>query len=194
MEKVIPTYKIAILGDTNVGKTSLFVRYLRREFRDIVSNTIAVDYNFRKVFVNGEEVHLKIWDTAGQEKFKSIVSQLYRDADGFILVYDVNSRRSFSEMTHLIREIGSNLDPKMTVIVGNKIDTVGPEDRKSEEKLLKEFCETKKFKYFLTSAKTGVFVDDLFLYLAGALYYGKNNIRKSNEIKKKKKWRGKFCL
>lgn len=193
--KTIPTFKILILGDTNVGKSSLFLRYMKDEFKEVIANTVAINYDFKEIFVNGEAVHLKIWDTAGQEKFRSIVSQLYRDADGFILVYDVNTRRSFSSLTHLVKQLKDVINPKFTVVVGNKIDTIDEELLVQEEKSIKEFATENKFKYFLVSAKTGNQVNEIFETLSKSLYKNKEvKVKGENALKRGKKWKKLFCL
>lgn len=193
--KSVPkTFKILILGATNVGKSSLFIRYLREEFKEAIANTIAVSNDFKEIIVDGNPVHLQIWDTAGQERFRSIVSQYYRDADGFIFVYDVSIERTFSEMKNTIEELEGILNPKFTVVVGNKIDCASEEILKNEESRIKEYAGKKKFKHFFTSAKTGEQVNDVFEYLSKSLYYNKDKQEKVKNmltaVKKKKK---KFC-
>lgn len=190
-----PTYKIIILGDTNVGKSSLFLRYTKDEFKSAIANTIGVDYDLKEVMVDGKPINLKIWDTAGQERFKSIVAQVLRDSHGFILVYDVNSRRTFSEVENLIKELGSVIHPKCTVIVGNKADLADEELLEEESKKLREFCVEQKFKHFICSAKTGENVNAIFEYLSKAVGYTVADEKKRKNIwKLKKSPRWKFCF
>lgn len=194
LENAPKTFKIVILGDTNVGKSSLFIRYLRDEFKDAIANTIAINNDFKEVLVDGNPVHLQMWDTAGQERFRSIVSQLYRDADGFIFVYDVNTDRSFSGMKNLIDELADIANPKFTVVVGNKIDCLESEELAEKKVGIRDFASGKKLKWFLTSAKTGEGVNDVFEHLSKALYYTKEVKPKPRNfisiIKKKRR----FCL
>lgn len=190
-----PTYKIIILGDTNVGKSSLFLRYLRDEFKGAIASTIAISNDFKEVLVDGHPVHLQIWDTAGQERYRSIVSQLYRDADGFILVYDVNARRSFSGMKHLMSELKPILNPKFTVLVGNKIDCAEDDALKEETALLKDLAEESKVRHFLTSAKTGKNVSEVFETLSKSLLLGKKaKERPKNIVDLAKKRKRRFCF
>lgn len=196
LPKSVPkTFKIVILGDTNVGKSSLFIRYLKDEFKEAIANTIAISNDFKEVLVDGNPVHLQMWDTAGQEKFKSIVSQLYRDADGFIFVYDVSISRSFSGMKSLISELSGILNPKFMVLVGNKIDCLEGEALDEEKDILHDFAAKNRCKYFFTSAKTGENVNEVFEYLSRVLYYSKDVKAKPKNVltsifKKKKK----FCF
>jgi len=195
LREVPPAYKIIILGDTNVGKSSLFLRYLKDEFREAMANTIAISNDFKEVIIDGNPVHLQIWDTAGQEKFRSIVSQLYRDADGFIFVYDVNVKRSFSEMKHLITELKTILNPSFTILVGNKIDCAETDALGEETEELRKLAEDNKFKYFLASAKTGEKVNEIFDVLSRALYSQKLlKPKRKNALKAIKKWKRRFCF
>lgn len=190
-----PTYKIIILGDTNVGKSSLFLRYLRDEFRGAIASTIAISNDFKEVLVDGHPIHLQVWDTAGQERYRSIVSQLYRDADGFILVYDVNARRSFSGMKHLISELKPILNPKFTILVGNKTDCAEEDVLKEETSLLRNLAEENKARYFLTSAKTGKNVNEVFETLSKSLFLNKKaRERPRNVVDLVKKRKRRFCL
>jgi len=191
--KAPKTFKIVILGDTNVGKSSLFIRYLRDEFKEAIANTIAINNDFKEILVDGNRVHLQMWDTAGQEKFRSIVSQLYRDADGFIFVYDVNIDRSFSGMKNLIAELGGILNPRFTVVVGNKIDLCGDELEKKKSEI-QEFASKNKFKWFLTSAKTGECVNDVFEHLSKVLYYNKDTRERPKNLISLFKRKRRFCL
>lgn len=189
------TFKILILGDTNVGKSSLFLRYLKDDFKEAIANTIAISNDFKEVMIDGNLVHLQMWDTAGQERFKSIVSQLYRDADGVILVYDVTVPRSFSEMKNLIAELDSILDPRFTVLVGNKIDRASKELLEDERSILKELATKLKFEHFFTSAKTGENVNRIFEYLSRSLYYNKKPKKKfKNLLARISKHKKRFCF
>lgn len=190
------TFKILILGDMNVGKSSLFLRYVKDDFKEAIASTIAISNDFKEVIIDNNPVHLLIWDTAGQERFKSIVSQLYRDADAFILVYDVNTPRSFSVVNNLIAELGPTLDPRFTVLVGNKIDCIGKDELKDEEEILKSLAKrSNDFKYFFTSAKTGKNVNEIFDYLSKSLYYNKKpKAKPKNLLSRLAKHKRKFCF
>lgn len=189
-----PAYKIIILGDTNVGKSSLFLRYLKDEFREAMTNTIGISNDFKEIIIEGDPVHLQIWDTAGQEKFKSIVTHFYRDAHGFIFVYDANLEQSFTEMKHLIQELNPILNPNFTVLVANKIDVPGLEiDPVSDT--LKAYAGQHGFRYFLASAKTGENVNEVFEVLSRALYKQKElKPKKKNALTAVKKWKRRFCF
>ena len=112
--------KIILVGDTNVGKTSLLNRKKHNFFNPVFSTTIGVDFMSYKLETN-ETVY--VWDTAGQEKFKSIISLYFRNIDGVILVYDITNRKSFENISRWINKIKThtNNNPSL-IIVGNKCD------------------------------------------------------------------------
>lgn len=88
-------FKIIIAGSQGVGKSSLLLRYVDNVWSDNLLSTIGVDFKFKTIQLNGEKVKLQIWDTAGSEAFKSIVSAYYRGADAVMLVFDSTDRHSF---------------------------------------------------------------------------------------------------
>lgn len=92
-------YKIIIAGSQGVGKSSLLLRYVENSWSGNMLSTIGVDFKFKTIQINGERIKLQIWDTAGSEAFKSIVSAYYRGADAVILVFDNSDRFSFEQLS-----------------------------------------------------------------------------------------------
>lgn len=112
--------KIILIGDTNVGKTSLLNRKKQNFFNPVFSTTIGVDFMTYKT-ENNETVY--VWDTAGQEKFHSIIKLYFRNIDGVIIVYDVTNRKSFENISNWIHKIKTYSDNNPSlIIVGNKCD------------------------------------------------------------------------
>jgi small GTP-binding protein len=177
-----PVYKIIILGESNVGKSSLFLRYTEDLFKEALANTIGINNCFKELFIDGNPVHLQMWDTAGQERFRSIVSAFYRESDGFILVYDVTMERSYHYLTQLISELSECIDPKFTILVGNKTDQLSQDKLFEEYDKLASLAKKHKFKYYFTSAKTGENVNELFEELSRDLYY--NKVTQSKPVNK----------
>ena len=95
-------FKLLIIGDSGVGKSSLLVRFADNTFSGNYITTIGVDFKIRTINVNGERVKLQIWDTAGQERFRTITSTYYRGTHGVIVVYDVTSGESFVNVKRYI--------------------------------------------------------------------------------------------
>ncbi|XP_059911082.1 ras-related protein Rab-35b isoform X3 [Gadus macrocephalus] len=103
-------FKLLIIGDSGVGKSSLLLRFADNTFSGNYITTIGVDFKIRTVEINGEKVKLQIWDTAGQERFRTITSTYYRGTHGVIVVYDVTSAESFVNVKRWLHEINQNCD------------------------------------------------------------------------------------
>uniref|UniRef100_A0A8C6PJH6 RAB35, member RAS onco family n=1 Tax=Nothobranchius furzeri TaxID=105023 RepID=A0A8C6PJH6_NOTFU len=103
-------FKLLIIGDSGVGKSSLLLRFADNTFSGSYITTIGVDFKIRTVELNGEKVKLQIWDTAGQERFRTITSTYYRGTHGVIVVYDVTSAESFVNVKRWLHEINQNCD------------------------------------------------------------------------------------
>ena len=155
-------FKVIMLGDVAVGKTSLVTRFVDNEFKSAYHCTVGVEYKVKSLKIDPyTNVHLKIWDTCGEEKYRTITRQYYRDANGVVLVFDLTNKSSFDKLSgwlHDIKEYG----PKDTcvILVGNKSDV---QDRKLflfEEG--KKFAMTYKMPYIEVSAKNGTNVLSMF--------------------------------
>jgi len=189
-----PVYKIIILGETNVGKSSLFLRYTDAKFRSSLPNTIGINSSFKTIELHGNTVHLQMWDTAGQERFKSLISSYYRDAQGFIFVYDVNVDRTFHYMHQLLEELRAKVDMRCIVLVGNKIDCLEKDAAAKEKSKLKNLAKVCKCQHYMVSAKTGENVDEMFEDLCKSVYrvYGAKKSKKFFQLPGRKK-KLRFC-
>ena len=129
-------FKVLTLGDTNVGKTSLLLRITDNVYNDTIQNTVGVDLKSRLTYINNVPIRVNIWDTAGQEKYEKMTKQYFKNANGIIIVYDVNSKNSFNRIGMWIDTIKVECDIRKVslVLVGNKIDR----DKKYKEVTLKE--------------------------------------------------------
>ena len=155
-------YKILILGDGSVGKTSFLTRYADNSFQESVLSTIGVDYKLKNVQLDdGRTVKLQIWDTAGQDRFRSIAKNYYKGANGIVVVFSVIDKESFKNVRTWISQIKEEVDEKVTIIlVGNKIDREDARvvSKEKGEELAKEFG----LPFFECSAKTGVNITTAF--------------------------------
>lgn len=116
-------YKILLIGDSSVGKTSVLLRYIDGKFDPESRSTIGVDFKVATLDIGGKSVKLQLWDTAGQETFRTIVSSYYRGAHGVIFVYDVTAEQTFNSVERWFSEATSNLRQKVPMLlIGNKID------------------------------------------------------------------------
>ena len=116
-------FKFIIIGDSNVGKSCLLLQFTDNRFRNDHDLTIGVEFGAKIVTIDEKPVRLQIWDTAGQESFRSITRSYYRGAAGTLLVYDVTRRDTFQNLTKWIDEANLNTGGNVTVmLVGNKSD------------------------------------------------------------------------
>lgn len=148
-EKII---KIVILGESSVGKTNLLSRYLDNKFIEDKPATVGVDFLSKEMQIKSKTIKTQFWDTAGQEKYKSISKAYYKLANGIILVYDITNRESFNCIEKWLEEI-SEICVKIPniLLIGNKSDL--NEERNVTENEAKIFSEKKGLFFFETSAK-----------------------------------------
>ena len=145
--------KIVLIGDTSVGKSNLLSRYVHDDFDQESKSTIGVDFAAKHLSIRGKNVKIQIWDTAGQEKFRSIIKSYYSNANGFVIVYDVTKQESFDHVNNWIKVLEDNAakNHKM-LLVGNKIDL----DDDREVFLIdgRDMAEKHSCYFMETSAKT----------------------------------------
>ncbi len=164
--------KIVLLGNVNVGKTSISSRYCKNVFNEHHINTIGGAYQQQKVILsNGSAIKLHIWDTSGQERFRAMTNLYYRDAQVAILTYDITSESSFSGIEFWITELKYKVenDNMILCLVGNKCD-VNSNEKKVTTLKGKNFAAEHNMIFFETSAKTGEGVKDLFVTIANKVY------------------------
>ena len=197
-------FKILVLGDSSVGKTTLLLKYVDGYFPTLYVATIGVEFKTKKINVDGIDITLQIWDTAGQERFRSVTKSFLKGADGIIYVYDVTNKESFDNLKTWINTAEESITDFKKIIIGNKIDI---EDKKKvSTEMLEKFCEKQDLKGLETSAKNGTNVNEMFELLTKMIIDGKTkeellikynnegkakgkNIKKKDQKKKKKK----FC-
>merc|ERR1712166_24302 len=116
-------FKYIIIGDTGVGKSCLLLQFTDRRFQPIHDLTIGVEFGARMITIDKKQIKLQIWDTAGQESFRSITRSYYRGAAGALLVYDITRRETFTHLTSWLEESRQHASPNMTImLIGNKCD------------------------------------------------------------------------
>jgi len=156
-------FKLLIIGDAGVGKSSLLLRFADNTFTSAYINTIGVDFKIRTVNIDGMTIKLQIWDTAGQERFRTITATYYRGTHGVIVVYDVTEKETFENVRRWMAEIDNNCDtqqnPVNRVLVGNKCDM---EDHQVTDQEAGEYASAINVKHFRCSAKENLAVDKMF--------------------------------
>merc|ERR1712130_578593 len=164
--------KVIILGDSGVGKTSLMNQYVNKKFSNQYKATIGSDFLTKEVQVEDRLVTMQIWDTAGQERFQSLGVAFYRGADCCVLVYDVNTAKTFENLDNWRDEFLIQASPKDPdnfpfVVIGNKIDVDGGSSRVVSKKKATTWCQSKgDVPYFETSAKEDINIDAAFQTIA----------------------------
>jgi len=159
-------FKLLLIGNTAVGKSSLLLRFSdsRRFRQNEISATIGVDFKVCKMEVRGKNVQLRIWDTAGFERYRTITSSYYRGARGVILVYDVTCRKSFDELARWYADMENNITtPVVKMLVGNKVDEESSRQVSTSEG--KAYARRIDSLFVEASAKTGVGVTGMFKVL-----------------------------
>jgi small GTP-binding protein len=153
-------YKVIFIGDSNAGKTSIITRYIDNYFDINTQSTIGVDYRFKSVVTkDGKKAKISIWDSAGQERFRSIINSYYRGANIVVLVFDVSDKFNITQLDQWFDDINRYciVYPKV-ILVGNKIDL----PRLVDNNKVMEYVSTKNVKYIQVSAKTGEGITELF--------------------------------
>lgn len=185
------SFKILLIGDSAVGKSSLLVSFISNSVEDLAP-TIGVDFKIKLLTVGGKKLKLTIWDTAGQERFRTLTNSYYRGAQGIILVYDVTRRDTFTNLSDVWAkevELYSNNQDCVKMLVGNKVD------RESERVVSREegvaLAQQLGSLFLECSAKTRENVEQCFEELAlkimevPSLFDQGSNVVKKNILKQK---------
>ena len=174
----IYTYKIILLGDSSVGKTSMIIRFCDGEFNGEGTATVGIDTKTKYLKRNGKKIELGIWDTAGQERFRSLAKNFYTAVDGILLVFDEGNKSSFKHIKNWVNEINNNIDIKQVsiIIVGNKCDLI---EKEVEMETVIDFCNQQNLKFYETSAKADINIIETFGELIDKM------VKKDSESKQK---------
>ncbi len=154
-------FKVILVGDTRVGKSSIVSMFVNKKMTDLHDTTIGVDFNMKLVELDSKIAKLQLWDTAGQEKFRSIIGSYYRSAHATIVVFDLTSIKSFENIDNWFKEIDKR-GPEITTkfLIGNKSDLLFNRKVTKEEGML--MAERNNATYFECSAKENDHIDDMF--------------------------------
>lgn len=194
-QTVLESYKIVFLGDCAVGKTCIVLRFAKDFFQENYILTMGLNYEVKKMTLkNGETIKVQIWDTSGEEKYKSLSKNYYREADGILIIYDITKDNTFQGVKKWMEQIKENINCNNIVIslVGNKNDLEQLRVIKQEDgqNLAKEY----DIPFFETSAKDNVNIDKIFEYMAEEMYNKRKNRKKEeNNIQLTKKEKKRKC-
>jgi len=160
----IINYKIVIIGNQHVGKTTIISRYKYETTDGIYSPTVGIDFLTKNVFLEDKTIRLIMWDTAGQERFKSLIPSYLKNANCILIVYDVTDKSSFSSLNKWLIDVKDNaLEGSFIILCGNKIDLNNKRIIPKEEG--EKYAKENNISYFETSATTGEGINELFEHI-----------------------------
>ncbi|KAH0794898.1 small GTP-binding protein [Histomonas meleagridis] len=163
------SFKFIVIGSSGVGKTSILKRLIDDQFSAENVSTIGVEYMSTVLEIDGQPIKLQIWDTAGQEKFRSIAKSYFRHAVGVILVYDITDRKSFDNLSLWLNDVHALCDPNAAItMIGNKLDLSSQRVVSLSE--AQTFAASHQLTYIETSARGGDNVTEAFNRAAKLVY------------------------
>ena len=179
-------FKILIIGESGVGKTCLLLRFADNSFTSNHILTIGIDFKIKMINIEDKVIKPQIWDTAGQDRFRTITKTYYKGSQGVILTYDVCDIKSYDNVKDWIQQIELNAKSSICkVLVGNKCDR---SDRVIKEEDGKKLADKYMMNFYETSAKSGKNVNEVFTYLTTEiLKVSKTKEKDSNIVLHKKK-------
>jgi len=174
-------FKIVLLGDSAVGKTSIINAYITRVFREQEASTVGAAYFTKLVEFDTNKVQIEIWDTAGQERFQTIAPMYYRKASGILLVYDITNRQSFERVKYWISEIESIGNPHCIIfLLGNKIDLEADREIPTED--ANQLAKKHKLEHYEVTAKEPEKIDTVMMDMVKKLMARFVTISKDRDI------------
>lgn len=169
INKTVLQFKVVLLGNVAVGKTSILSRFTENKYKKDYKCNVGVEFKVKSVLVDQNTVaDLKIWDTCGDERYKAITKNYFRDADGILLVFDLTQRETFEKLPDWVKDIKETVvrDP-VIMIVGNKLDASDARKVTNSEGMI--FAQKNEIEYIEVSAKTGNNVYLIFEKLSAQL-------------------------
>ena len=202
MEESEPIFKVITLGDSGVGKTSIITRYTSGTFKEHRLSTAGSVFHFKDVVLkDGTKIKLKLIDTAGQEKYRAMAKSYYKNAQGILLIFSYDSKKSFDHMEKWLESFKDNVSDQVGIplfLIGNKCDV---ENKEIKDDLIEDLKKRTNIQdYIKVSAKSNIGIDELFDSLAEKMFkqnkkYDDN--KQFNELlitKKKKKKNSDACV
>ncbi|KAH3767180.1 Rab GTPase [Pelomyxa schiedti] len=161
-------FKLVLLGESAVGKSSLVLRFVKGQFLDYQESTIGAAFLTQTVCVNETTVKFEIWDTAGQERYHALAPMYYRGAQAAIVVYDITNAESFAKAKLWVQELQRQGSPNIVIsLAGNKFDLAAR--RKVDTELAQQYADENGILFMETSAKSNTNVNELFVAIAKKL-------------------------
>lgn len=173
-EKFDEKIKIMTLGNSDVGKTSFLIRFTKNKYNDSKFTTLGIDLVTKLIMFNNKKYQIGFYDTAGQERYKSISLNTVKNADGIILMYDITNQISYDSISEWMEKISENLESDIPImLIGNKCDLDNKRIISKEEG--EELSDKYKLSFFETSNKTGENVEESVFDLVNKIIKTKKN-------------------
>eukprot|EP01083_Nonionella_stella_P042147 114037_1 len=156
-------FKVILVGDSAVGKSSILHKYVDNQDTDLYLQTIGVDFKIKTIFIEDNAVKLQIWDTTGQERFRSITTSYYKGSNIFLVVFDITDRKSFTNVERHLHQINQHANHGNLygmMLIGNKCDLKN--DRVIDAEEAQQIANQSNVQYLEVSAKTGERLDSMF--------------------------------
>lgn len=180
---IMKTYKIMLLGEAAVGKSSIMYRYTQNSFTNNTLGTAGIDFKKKEIEIDNNKIKIVLYDTAGHERFRNVANNYCKGAHGVVLVYDLSDEKSISNISSWLVDIYKNVDKGVPVIlVGNKCDI---EERKITEEEGLELSKKYGLLWIETSAKTGKSVEETFKILIDEILKKESEYIKMEKDEKK---------
>ncbi|KAJ8391980.1 hypothetical protein AAFF_G00082900 [Aldrovandia affinis] len=161
-------FKIVLVGNSSVGKTSLLRRFCDGCFHPGTSATVGIDYSVKTITVENSRVALQMWDTAGQERYRSITKQFFRKADGVVIMYDITAEQTFTAVRQWLNSAQEGAGEDIPImLLGNKMDK--PSEREVEARVGEKLAKESQFIFYECSALSGHNVTESMIHLAKIL-------------------------
>tara|TARA_B100000900_G_C20584284_1_gene718843 strand:+ start:419 stop:1009 length:591 start_codon:yes stop_codon:yes gene_type:complete len=189
--EVTYTYKLVLLGDSSVGKTSIATQFVNNSFSEFQDSTIGAAFLSKMLVVNGNRINFEIWDTAGQERYHSLAPMYYRNATIILIVYDITSMTSFEGAKRWLTELKLTMTADTQVIfIGNKKDKEKRRMVKFED--VERYCYQNGLQHYEACAKNKENIDNIFKKVASNVEIDKKYIKRSNFVIEKPK-KNNYC-
>ena len=171
------SYKLIVIGDISVGKSCLTMKATKDYFETYYAPTVGFEFYTFNCKVDSQNIRLQIWDTCGQEEYRSLIQNFYRNASLAIIVYSIDNKSTFENVQIWLNEIKIQSNPDVKIfLIGNKIDL--EQKREVTTKMGQNFCKENHLDlFFETSAKDGTNVIELFCSAAKLLYQEQNKYK-----------------
>ena len=179
-------FKLILIGDSCVGKSNILLKYLKNQFNENSKTTIGVEFGTKNIIINNKRIKIQIWDTSGQERYRSITSAYYKGAKGALIVYDITRKNTFDNIDKWITDLKLNGDKNICIIIlGNKSDLIDKREINKNDGIKK--AEMYKTAFLETSALNGDNISKAFNELIEQIVINNKNIFQDdneNEIDK----------